>query len=178
MLISDAYRQQQREMHEKYEGSYGVASITYASIVSTYCNKLGITHLLDYGCARCNLFKHLKVDHKMTLQAYDPGIEEHSDRPIPSQMVTCIDVLEHIEPDNLDDVLDDLAALTLEVGLFSVNTAPAAKVLSDGRNAHLIQQPMEWWLPKLWSRFDLQMVQKMDEANFFVVVYSRPRIEV
>lgn len=177
MLISPEYQAQQRQLHAERD-DYGVASLTYAPIVSTYCNKLGITHLLDYGCGKCRLFGALKVDHKMTLQAYDPGIEEHSDRPIPSQMVTCIDVLEHIEPDNLDDVLDDLAALTLEVGLFSVNTAPAAKVLSDGRNAHLIQQPMEWWLPKLWSRFDLQMVQKMDEANFFVVVYSRPRIEV
>lgn len=177
MLITPAYEQQQRQLHEERD-DYGVASISYAPLVSMYCNKLGITSLLDYGAGKMRLFEHLKVDHRMALQAYDPGIPHLSERPVPSQMVSCLDVLEHIEPECLDDVLDDLAALTLEVGFFSVNTAPAAKLLSDGRNAHLIQQPMEWWLPKIWERFDLQLMQKMDDANFFVVVYARPRIAV
>jgi len=177
-LISHEYRDQQRQMHAAYGEHYGVASATYAPIVSRFCNELQITSLLDYGCAQCGLFKSLKVDHKMTLQAYDPGIEQYSEPPIPSQMVTCIDVLEHIEPDCLNDVLDDLARLTLEVGIFSVCMAPAKKVLPDGRNAHLIQQPIEWWLPKFWERFDLQSFQRMDEWNFFCVCYSKPRIEV
>lgn len=175
-LISPEYQLQQSQMHGMYD--YGVASVTYAPIVSMYCNKLEITSLLDYGCARCKLFENLKVDHKMSLQAYDPAIPEYSAAPIPNQMVTCIDVLEHIEPELLDNVLDDLQRLTLEVGLFSICSAPAKKVLPDGRNAHLIQQPIEWWLPKIWERFDLQLMQKMDEYNAFVVVYAKPRIEV
>lgn len=176
MLLSDEYRSQQRQMHDRYD--YGTASLTYAPIVSLYCNKLEITSLLDYGCAKCKLFANLKVDHPMTLQAYDPAIAEYSATPIPNQMVACIDVLEHIEPDCLDDVLDDLQRLTLEVGFFSICSAPARKILPDGRNAHLIQQPIEWWLPKIWERFDLQLMQKMDEWNAFVVVYAKPRIEV
>lgn len=176
-LISSEYQAQQRQLHEA-NPDYGKASVAYAPIVSMYCNKLEITSLLDYGAGKMRLFENLKVDHKMTLQAYDPAIPEISDTPIPSQMVACIDVLEHIEPECLDDVLDELQRLTLEVGIFSVCSAPARKVLSDGRNAHLIQQPMEWWLPKIWERFDLQLMQKMDEFNFFVVVYARPRIEV
>jgi len=32
---------------------------------------------------------------------------------------------------------------------------PAGKVLSDGRNAHLIQKPLSWWLPKLCERFEI-----------------------
>jgi hypothetical protein len=177
-LISDAYRFQQQQMHEQYGQQYGTASLSYASIVSMYCNKLEITSLLDYGCSDCKLFANLKVDHPMKLQAYDPAMPQYAATPIPCQMVTCLDVLEHIEPDCLDAVLDDLARVTLEVGLFSVNTAPAMKKLPDGRNAHLIQQPMEWWLPKFWERFDLQSMQKMDDDNFFVVCYARPKIEV
>lgn len=175
-LISPQYQAQQRELHENE--SYGEASVSYAPIVSLYCNKLEITSLLDFGCGKARLFEHLKVDHKMTLQAYDPGVPRFSKPPIPSQMVACIDVLEHIEPDHLEAVLDELQRLTLEVGLFSICSAAAMKSLPDGRNAHLIQQPMEWWLPKIWERFDLQCMQKMDEFNFFVVVYARPRIEV
>lgn len=176
-LISDAYQAQQQQLHEDSD-AYGEASVSYAPIVSVYCNKLGITSLLDFGCGKGRLFECLKVNHKMTLQAYDPAIPRFSASPIPSQMVTCIDVLEHVEPDRLDDVLDELQRLTLEVGIFSVCTAAAFKSLPDGRNAHLIQQPMEWWLPKIWERFDLQSVQKMNEHSFFVVVYARPRIEV
>lgn len=176
-LISPEYQAQQSQLHAN-NPDYGSASVMYAPIVSMYCNKLGITSLLDYGAGKMRLFQHLKVDHKMTLQAYDPAIPKISDTPIPTQMVACLDVLEHIEPEHLDDVLDELQRLTLEVGLFSVCTQAAVKTLADGRNAHLIQQPMEWWLPKLWERFDLQMMQKLDEHNFFVLVYARPQLEV
>ena len=83
-------------------------------------------------------------------------------------MVACIDVLEHIEPAYLTGVLDDLKRLTEGVAFLSIHTGPAVKVLSDGRNAHLIQQPMEWWLPQIWERFDLQTVQLM-EQGFYVI---------
>jgi hypothetical protein len=52
-------------------------------------------------------------------------------------------------------VLDDLLMLTGKWGFFTVHTGPAKKVLSDGRNAHLIQKPAEWWLPKITQRWDL-----------------------
>jgi hypothetical protein len=84
-------------------------------------------------------------------------------------MVACIDVLEHIEPDCLDDVLDHLAGLVQRLGFFTVHTGPAIKVLPDGRNAHLTQQPARWWLPKLLDRFDLMMFQKT-EQGFWVLV--------
>jgi hypothetical protein len=74
-------------------------------------------------------------------------------------MVACIDVLEHIEPHLLDNVLDDLRRVTRDLLFVTVDCGPAVKVLPDGRNAHLIQQPPSWWLPKLMSRFDLRMYQ-------------------
>ena len=73
--------------------------------------------------------------------------------------MTCIDVLEHIEPDLLDNVLDDLMMLTDGYAFITVHTGPAVKTLSDGRNAHLIQKPARWWLPKLMNRFDLVTFQ-------------------
>jgi hypothetical protein len=92
-------------------------------------------------------------------------------------MVACIDVLEHIEPDLLDNVLDHLASLTELVLLATVHTGPASKVLSDGRNAHLIQQPMEWWLPKFMSRWDLQTCQVVSAHGFHIIGYTKPRLE-
>jgi hypothetical protein len=54
---------------------------------------------------------------------------------------------------------------------------PALKTLPDGRNAHLIQEPVEWWLPKIMQRFDLQTFQMSSERGFYVIVYAKPRLE-
>ena len=172
-LISDDYRTQQETLHEN--PNYGVASVQYAPIVSEICNTLEVQHLLDYGAGKCRLFQHLKVKHPMKLQAYDPGVAKLSAHPVPAEMVACIDVLEHIEPEYLNNVLDDLARLTECVAFLTIHTGPAVKVLADGRNAHLTQQPLEWWLPKLWERFDIQTVQVTGEHAFYVIAYAKPK---
>jgi hypothetical protein len=89
-----------------------------------------------------------------------------------------IDVLEHIEPDCLENVLDHLAKLTECVAFITVHTGPAGKTLPDGRNAHINQQPMSYWLSKLWQRFDLHTVQVTAEHAFHVIAYAKPRIEL
>lgn len=147
-------------------------------MVSQIVNRLQVSHLLDYGCGSlCNLAKHLKVDHKVTYQAYDPAVPHLAQAPMPAEMVACIDVLEHIEPPFLESVLDDLARVTQGVAFLSIHTGPAVKVLSDGRNAHLIQERMPWWLPKIWSRWDIQTVQQTGENGFYVVAIAKPRLE-
>lgn len=137
-----------------------------------------VTHLLDYGCgAKCRLASSLKIDHKITYQAYDPAVKRFSKEPMPAQMVACVDVLEHIEPEYLESVLDDLARLAEGIAFISVDTGPAIKVLDDGRNAHLIQQPIEWWLPKFTQRFDLETVQKAGEHSYFFLGTSKVHME-
>jgi hypothetical protein len=170
MLISEDYRAQQEKLHEN--PNYGVASMAFAPIVAEIINALEIKDLLDYGCGKCRLFEAFKglVKHPLRLQAYDPGRPQYAARPVPAQMVTCIDVLEHIEPEYLDDVLDDLHGLTRQIGFFSIHCGPAKKVLPDGRNAHLIQQPPCWWLPRMLERWpDLQTFQQV-EGGFYVIV--------
>lgn len=115
-----------------------------------------VDHLLDYGAGHnLSLLDNLKPERKFTYQAYDPGVPEYAGDPTPSELVVCIDVLEHIEPECLDDVLDHLESLTQRILFATVHTGPAGKILPDGRNAHLIQKPVEWWLPKFTERFEL-----------------------
>jgi hypothetical protein len=168
--ISEGYRQQQQKLHEN--PNYGTASVGFAPMVTKIINQTKVEELLDYGAGKMRLFQNIQPDHKLKLQAYDPAIPELSSDPVPMQMVTCIDVLEHIEPELLDNVLDHLKALTLEIGFFTVHTGPAVKVLPDGRNAHLIQEPPAWWLPKILERFELQTFLKM-ENGFMVVVTAK-----
>jgi hypothetical protein len=174
--ISDNYRAEQAKLHETK--TYGTASILYAPLVTQIIDKLEISHLLDYGCgSQCNLGKNIRPKGKLTYQAFDPCVDEFAGDPVPAQLVCCIDVLEHIEPEYLNNVLDHLAALTEAVVFLTVHTGPAFKKLSDGRNAHLIQEPMEWWLPKFMERFHVQTVQVTNEHAFYVIGHPRTRLE-
>jgi hypothetical protein len=154
-LISEDYRRMQQVLHENPD--YGVASVQYAPLVAMVLNTTGAGELLDYGAGKGRLGIALRehVKRPLTIHHYDPAIPQWSAPPEPCKFVACIDVLEHIEPAMLDNVLDDLMRVTAGVGVFTVHTGPAIKVLPDGRNAHLIQQPPSWWLPKFMERFDL-----------------------
>jgi hypothetical protein len=175
-LITDEYRKTQTELHA--QGNYGVAAAGYAPMISQIANKLEVSHLLDYGCgSKLSLLKSLKLDHKLKYQAYDPAVEQFATPPVPAEMVVCCDVLEHIEPDLIDNVLDHLMQLTEAVAFFSISTGPAKKVLSDGRNAHILQRPPEWWLPRLMARFELRSFEVTGDQDFYVILYARAAIE-
>ena len=141
-----------------------------------------IDTLLDYGCGKhLSLTKTLKPKRKFQYQGYDIGVKKYSDPPKPAQMVVCCDVIEHIEPDCLEDVLDHLEEMTEEILLISIHTGPAGKVLQDGRNAHLIQQPLGWWFPKIDERFTIQSLQVLDELHFYIIAYTSakpPRVSL
>jgi hypothetical protein len=173
-LISDEYRRQQEVLHRDPE--YGRTGEMMAPLVAKVLNDYGIEELLDYGAGKGRLaqtiVQHNLVDHRMRIQQYEPAIPKWSGLPEPCDMVACIDVLEHIEPDKLDVVLDDLQRVTRFIGLFTVSTMAAMKVLADGRNAHLIVEPVEWWLPKIMGRWELHTFQRQPDG-FLVLVKAR-----
>jgi len=169
-VISDAYRKLQQQLHEN--PNYGVASLGFAPVVRKLIADAGIGSLSDYGAGKQNLRKALEADGvAIEYHPYDPAFPEYGP-PRSAELVCCIDVLEHIEPPFLDNVLDDLRGLTTRLGFFSVHTGPAMKTLADGRNAHLIQQPASWWLPKFCERFEIEHLQKV-AGGFFVIVSPR-----
>jgi hypothetical protein len=173
-LISEEYRRLQEELHR--DPSYGFASVIFAPLVAEVMEQLGATEFLDYGAGKGRLGPALRqhFQRPLTIHHYDPAVPEWSAPPAPCAFVACIDVLEHIEPQLLENVLDDLKRVTLRFGLFTVCTAAAKKVLPDGRNAHLIQQPVDWWLPKILERFELVTFNRVPEG-FWVGVERKQR---
>lgn len=166
-VISEAYRSQQRELHQN--PNYGVASVMYAGHVAHVIEVTDARSLSDYGAGKQNLQKALQargvtVDYR----PYDPAFPEYGE-PKPADLVCCIDVLEHIEPEFLENVLEELARITVVRGFYTVHTGPAVKVLPDGRNAHLTQQPFSWWEPKLRRHFTIEHLGDAP-GGFFVVV--------
>jgi hypothetical protein len=173
-LITEDYRRMQQELHRNPD--YGVASVQYAPLVANVMKAVNATELLDYGAGKGRLGASLKdmFDQPLTIHHYDPAMPQWSESPEPCGFVACIDVLEHIEPDLIDNVLDDLKRVTSKVGVFTVHTQPAAKTLMDGRNAHLIQKPSAWWLPKFLERFELAQFTRMP-MGFWVIVERTAR---
>ena len=85
----------------------------------------------------------------MKIAEYDPAIPGKNELPEPADLVVCTDVLEHIEPGLLPNVLEHLRSLTRKCFFFAIDCGPANKHFPDGRNVHLIQEPPLWWLNKL-----------------------------
>ncbi len=165
--ISDDYLAQQRELHKN--PNYGVASLGYAPVVKQLLDQTGLKTLSDYGAGKCNLRKALHDLGKRDFEylPYDPAFPEYGP-PRPAEFVCCIDVLEHIEESYLDAVLLDLKDITRSIGFFSVHTGPAMKTLPDGRNAHIIQKPSSWWLPRLCQYFEIGHLQR-GAGGFWVI---------
>ena len=165
--ISENYLAQQRELHNNPH--YGVASLGYAPVVKQLLDQTGIKAVSDYGAGKCNLRKGLHDLGKRDFEyfPYDPAFPEYG-RPKPAPFVCCIDVLEHIEEEYLDAVFLDLQDITTNIGFFSVHTGPAMKVLPDGRNAHIIQQPSSWWLPRICQYFEVAHLQR-GHGGFWII---------
>ena len=167
-LITDEYRQMQADLHK--DAHYGIASVSYAPIVDLVIAQNQIKELLDYGAGKCRLKDSLTEYVKY--YAYEPSNPDLAETPEPKELVCCIDVLEHIEPDCLDDVLDDLKRLVMRLGLFTIHTGPAQKTLPDGRNAHLTQEPWSWWKLRLDKRFDIVRILEMNQAIIVLVKHK------
>jgi len=173
LTITEEYRKLQQELH--LNPNYGVASLHFASMVAELIQQAGIKSISDYGAGKQNLIKALnKAGIHPDYRPYDPVFPEYGS-PTHADLVCCIDVLEHIEPDLIDNVLAELASITVNIGFFSIHMGPAAKVLSDGRNAHLIQKPSSWWLPKLSRHFDVMQLQshQIMGNGFWVIVKGK-----
>jgi hypothetical protein len=172
MLFTKEYREQQQKLHDT--GMYGCggnADAHYESIIRRLADTYKCGSILDYG-AGSNLHykKYLAYDYKYT--PYDI-IEELYHEPEAHDMVIAVDVLEHIEPMCLHNVLDHMQELANKIFFASVHTAPAKKTLEDGRNAHLIQKPMEWWFPKIAARFNILQLLRVSNMEFFVIAARR-----
>ena len=169
--ISEEYRAEQQKLHRNPR--YGVASLAFAPIVRSLLRLGRCSSLSDYGAGKCNLRRALglRAGGPIHYHPYDPAFPEYGP-PREADLVTCIDVLEHIEPSALDAVLGELSTITRRLAFLTVHTGPAKKVLSDGRNAHLIQEPPGWWLARFEPFFDILHVQQV-RKGFFVIACPR-----
>ena len=166
ITISESYRKTQQDMH--LNPNYGVMSVHYAPLVKDIIIKSSAKSVSDYGAGKKRLNETLlSLGVNTDYRPYDPAFPEYGN-PLPADLVCCIDVLEHIEHEYVDNVIFELAQITKNIGFFTIHTGAAVKTLPDGRNAHITQKPSSWWLKKLVLYFEILQLQSV-ENGFWVI---------
>ena len=146
--ISNEYLEQQKLLHASPRG-YGGKGARWVSTVLAVSDAYQAMSILDYGCGQGSLSRAIQLATGTRCLEYDPAIEGKDSAPEPADLLVCTDVLEHIEPDRLDNVLRHIRSLARKAVFVVVSTRPANKHLSDGRNAHLIIQHDAWWIARV-----------------------------
>lgn len=142
-LISPEYLTTQKVLHGLPRG-YGGGGHVWAPPVLELVARYDAVSVLDYGAGQGTLGASLRLAG-VTVREYDPAIPGMDGRVSFADLVTCTDVLEHIEPQRLNIVLAHLRQLTRRALFLVVATRPSNKRLCDGRNAHLIVEDGAWW---------------------------------
>lgn len=166
-VITDEYRKLNETLHNT-NPVYGMSGHLYSDDVLKLCIKMETQDVLDYGCGKNSLANSLPF----VINKYDPAIRMFHVEPNPADIVVCTDVMEHIEPELLDNVISHIQKLTKKVAYLVIATRPAHKTLEDGRNAHLIVEEAIWWANKLSEKFH---VMSMKDINGAVVFHVKPK---
>lgn len=165
---SKEYLELNKQLHTT-NPTYGISGHKRSKIVIELANMMNTTDVLDYGCGKGTLASAMPFP----IKEYDPAIPGKEKIPQPADLVVCSDVLEHIEPQFLSNVLGDLARCVKKRGYFVLHTGPALKNLPDGRNTHLIQEGKSWWTQELSKYFVIEEIREHG-LELHVCVMPRP----
>tara|TARA_B100000674_G_scaffold498996_1_gene540881 strand:+ start:4843 stop:5481 length:639 start_codon:yes stop_codon:yes gene_type:complete len=156
--ISKEQLKQNQELHSKRPdfGSRGGAGNKVISLAIKRFHELKLVNsVLDYGTGKGAYPKSLKkLVPSLKVGAYDPAVEKFNKRPKRAyDLLTCFDVLEHVERDSVSAVLQDIKDLSVKIAYLQIDLQPAVKRLSSGKNAHIMLAPTDWWLAQVSPLF-------------------------
>jgi 2-polyprenyl-3-methyl-5-hydroxy-6-metoxy-1,4-benzoquinol methylase len=140
--------------------------------------------LLDYGTGNGGMSTYTDrkilnlADRKVKVKLYDPYSNNPNYRFPPAShhkfdLVSCTDVLEHILPEDIDDVIWALVRSTKKMLFCTVACYPASKRIVNEKgkevfeqSLHTIVQPRRWWEEK----FDAAQKRLYDEEGRWITL--------
>lgn len=186
-VISDQQLDLNRSLHANNTGfgsradAGGLTARLHKAIIKMH--DVGLcSSVIDYGTGKGALVSRLRhqLPNTISVYGYDPAVQKYQNKPNhPVDILTCIDVLEHVELPAVDSVLNDIDKLTGQFCLLMIDLQPSVKTLDDGRNAHIMLAPHDWWLNRISNRFrnfaTFVIPHKSGFDQKLVVVASRKR---
>lgn len=142
-MISQAYQDKITKYHKTR--LWGGAVEGKAFDIECTAKNNNCKSILDFGCG-FGLLKQ-KIGHKFDVTEYDAGIEGKNKLPVGKfDMVVCCDVMEHVEPEFVDQTIDWIYYYSTKIIYVSICCAPSLETFDDGSNLHLTVKPPSFWL--------------------------------
>lgn len=165
MLITEAYRRELQKIHQDDE-DWGTGPRGNIIKICKFIDSNNVHRLLDYGCGKGENLRWF-LPTQVSVSNYDPAIPKWSADPAPEDYLLCTDVLEHIEPECIKDVMEHIVSKFNKKALLAISLVKSRKLLSDGRNSHILIKPIEWWIGLL-QRFCI--IERIEFVNGIVTV--------
>lgn len=154
MRITEGYRQENAKQHEMGNG-YGCNGHQHLPEVLAVAHNYGCATILDYGCGQGTMERHARRVSPLEFRSYDPSVPQFAAEPAEADLVVCCDVMEHVEAHCLHPVIQHIGELANKAVYFQIACRPAKRILSDGRNAHLLIRKPPFWYETLRDYFDI-----------------------
>jgi hypothetical protein len=139
--------EQYRQVHAT--SAYGQSSVKRAPYVLAHIRASKPDSVIDYGCGQSTLPDLIRGSGVATVVRYDPAIPAYAQKPHERfDLLISIDVLEHIPEEELEQVLQDMKALSNKA-LIMIDHRPAKFILPNGQNAHATVKTADWWHERL-----------------------------
>lgn len=137
----------------------------------------------DFGCGtgRGGLAISKLIDCDMTMidfteNSRDPEAQQFRfikadlTNPIPAMVRHgyCCDVMEHIAPEDVDEVLNNVLSACKDC-FFQISTIPDSMGAEIGQQLHLTVEPHEWWKEKILKHGEVLWEKEEDIASIFYV---------
>ena len=107
MLITQSYIDQLKQMHNQPEKKLGFGTNPPGKLVEILKNSQSLS-VLDFGCGTGEILSQVqKLFPKKQIMGYDPGVEDFSHYPSGVDFIYSVDALEHVEPEFIDEVLQN-----------------------------------------------------------------------
>lgn len=173
-----------RPLHEASGGKYFGGKVRGLEAVIALVARTKPRTMLDYGSGKARQYLVRRVHERwggLLPHCYDVGVPEFAERPIGTfDGILCGDVMEHIAPEDVDEVLADIfgfasrrPASDESFVYFHISCVPSThKHLPDGRNVHLTVESPAFWDEKL-ARFKRPwlIIEAQYETEFRVDAY-------
>jgi hypothetical protein len=163
-LIREEYRQQLIQTRSGWK-NWGSSAARNGGpevlrILGDAQRKIGVVSVLDFGCGLGSLGEYVREHYdcnNLEWHEYDPSTT---------------DVMEHIEPQSLEGTIQWFTEHANTAQFHMIACGPTGKTLPDGRDVHLIQQPIKWWQAqmvrppfKLMERGEIEQLRRSRKTN-------------
>jgi len=148
----------------------GEALAEYKHQIFNLIKENNIKSILDYGCGKAKFHSILFNNRKLpgspmdiNISKYDPAVAQFSKKPTGTyDLVLCIDVMEHVQEDKVEEVLKDIFSYSNKVFL-TITCYAAMQTLPNGKNAHYTIKEPDWWKEKL----------KLYDGNYITIFQTK-----